>query len=81
MNDIKEDIEFYESQKADLEFNHMGKWVLIFDKKVISIYDSFENAAEQAVKLFGRGPYLIRQIGAPPMILPASVMFRKVYHA
>lgn len=76
MNDINQEIKAYEKMQGDLEAEHMGKWVLIRDSKLIGIYDSFEAAAEGAVQKFGSGPYLIRQVGAPPITLPASIMYR-----
>jgi hypothetical protein len=81
MSDLSKDIEFYESQKNELELKHTGKWVLIHNQNIIDFFESFEATAQEAVRLFGNGPYLIRQIGAPPIILPASVMYRKVVHA
>jgi hypothetical protein len=81
MSDLKKDIEFYLTKKEELELAHTGKWVLIYDQKIVNIQDSFEKAAVEAVKLFGDGPYLLRQIGAPPFVLPASVMYRRVSHA
>jgi hypothetical protein len=42
-------------------------------------FESFDEAAKTAVHRFGRGPYLIRQVGAGPITLPASVMYRPVY--
>jgi hypothetical protein len=57
----------------------MGRWVLVHDQVIVGIFDSFEAAAEQAVQKFGRGLYLIRQVGAPPTTLPASVMYRPVH--
>lgn len=80
MANIKQDIEYYNTIKPQLELDNMGKWVLIHDRKTINIYDGFESAAEEAVRLFGRGPYLIRQVGAPPFNLPASVAFRLAYN-
>jgi hypothetical protein len=65
----------YEAMRNDLEAHHMGKWVLIHDEQLVATYDSFEGAANSAVEHFGRGPYLIRQVGAPPIVLPASVMY------
>ncbi len=53
-----------------------GAWVLIYDKKVISAFDTFDLAAREAVHKFGSGPYLIRQVGAHPVVLPTSVVFR-----
>lgn len=76
MDDTQKNIEAYEKIKQDLENEHMGEWILIYKTKLISVHDSFEEAAEEAVKKFGEGPYLIRQVGAPPVTLPASVMFR-----
>ena len=78
MADINLEIEAYNQRKAELEANHMGKWVLMYEREVIGIFDSIEAAADVAVQRFGRGPYLIRQIGAPPVTLPASYMYHPV---
>jgi hypothetical protein len=75
-SDLQSEIETYEAIQADLEAKHTGKWVLLKDRKLIDVYDSFETAAQNAVRLYGRGPYLIRQVGAPPVILPASLMYQ-----
>jgi len=79
MAEIKEEIAAYDRMRDDLEARLMGKWVLIHDGELISQYESFEVAAEDAVRRFGRGPYLIRQVGAPPVTLPASVMYHPEY--
>jgi hypothetical protein len=79
MADVKTDIAAYVAVQEELEQKHTGKWVLFHEEKFIAVFDSFEAAAEDAVRRFGRGPYLIRQVGAPPVTLPASVMFRPVY--
>ena len=63
MTDITQNITAYKKIQPNLESEHMSKWVLIYDKKLISIYDTFEKTAEDAVKKFGSGPYLIRQVG------------------
>jgi hypothetical protein len=73
--DINEDIAAFEAMRQKLESDHMGQWVLIHGRELVSIFDTFEAAAEAAVEQFGRGPYLIRQIGAPPVVLPASIMY------
>jgi hypothetical protein len=79
MADVKSDIAAYSKMQAELEQKHMGKWVLFHDEGFVAVYDSFEAAAEDAVLRFGRGPYLIKQVGAPPLTLPASLMFKPVY--
>jgi len=79
MTHLSEEIAEYEKLQADLEAEHLGKWVVVHGRRMEGIFNSFDAAAESAVERFGRGPYLIRQIGAPPVTLPASVMFRPVY--
>lgn len=79
MADVKSDIAAYAKMQEGLEVKHMGKWVLFHDEVFVAVYDSFEAAAEDAVRRFGRGPYLIRQVGARPVTLPASVMYQPVY--
>lgn len=61
--------------RENLEKEHMGKWVLIRGGALIGLFDSFETAADEAVRKFGSGPYLIRQIGAPSVTIPASLMY------
>jgi hypothetical protein len=72
---INEDIIAYESLKENLEADHMGEWALVHNRELVSLFQTFEKAAEAAVEQFGRGPYLIRQIGAQPVVLPASIMY------
>lgn len=81
MAKLEDEIAAYEELRQDLEAHHMGKWVLVHDGVLIAVYDSFDSAAEDSVRRFGRGPYLIRQVGAPPVTLPASVMYRPTHGA
>jgi hypothetical protein len=76
MADLDRDIEAYCELQASLESKETGRWAVIHDAQLAGIFDSFEEAATDAVERFGRGPYLIRHIGAPPITLPASAMFR-----
>lgn len=75
MADIQAEIAAYEAMRAELEAKYLGKWVLVHDGQLVSVYESFEAAAEDAVSKFGSGSYLIRQVGAPPLTLPASVLY------
>jgi hypothetical protein len=77
--DLKDEIAAYDAMRGELETEHLGKWALVHDKLLVGTFDSLEQAAEQAVRRFGRGPYLIRQIGAPPVTLPASVLYHPVH--
>jgi len=79
MAEIDLEIEAYDVMRTKLEAEYTGKWVLLHHRQLAGIFDSFQKAAEEAVKRFGSGPYLIRQIGAPPMALPASVMYQPAH--
>jgi hypothetical protein len=79
MSDISLDIAAYEKERPNLEQQYMLKWVLFRDQVQVGIYNSFQEVAQDAVSKFGRGPYLIRQIGVNNFTLPASVMFKPVY--
>lgn len=75
MPDLDEEIAAYEAMREDLEAHHMGRWVLVHNRELVGDYDSLESAAEEAVVRYGRGPFLIRQVGAPALTLPVSVMY------
>ena len=76
---LSKEIAAYERIRDALETDHFGEWVLVQDEKLVEIYSSFEEAAQDAVERFGRGPYLIKRVGEPPMTLPASVLYRPVH--
>ena len=75
MAKLSQEIAAYESMRAELEADCFGKWVLVHDEELTGVYTAFEQAAEDAVRKFGRGPFLIRQVGQPPLVLPASVVY------
>lgn len=68
----------YERMQSDLEGEHAGEWVLFHEGKLVDTFKSFGDAAVQAVAQFGRGPYLIRQIGSGPFTLPTSASYNPV---
>ncbi len=75
MGTIQHEIAAFERMRGQLEAEHLGRWVVIFRGELVNTYDSFEIAADEAVEQFGSGPFLIRQVGAPPITLPVSVMY------
>jgi hypothetical protein len=75
MAELDAEIAFFDAHQAEWEAQHMGKWVLVHAGTLVGMFDDFDSAASEAVTKFGRGPYLIRQLGAPPVVLPASVMY------
>ena len=66
----------FEARRAELERDHFGEWVLFRGPDLIGIFETLDSTADEAVRRFGRGPYLIRRVGAPPLTPPPSVMRR-----
>ena len=75
---LTKEIAAYESMRNALETDHFGKWVIVHGGELVALHDTFEAAAEEAMGRFGAGPYLIRQVGAGPITLPASVLYNPV---
>lgn len=75
---LSEEIAAYDRMRNLLETDHFGKWVVVHDEALVGTYEDFQDAAADAVQRFGRGPYLIRRVGEPPLTLPASVLYRPV---
>jgi hypothetical protein len=78
---LDQERKFYDELRPELEVKAKGQWALIRNSELVGTYPSFESAAKEAVRRFGRGPYLIREIGAPDVILPASVVYATMENA
>ena len=76
MAELDIEIAAYEVRREELEEHHMHKWVLFHGEDLVGTFDDFNTAAVEAVRRFGGGPYLIRQVGAARPVLPASIQFR-----
>lgn len=79
MGGLQQEIAAYDRIRDYLETEHLGKWVVVHDEELIGTYGEFEEAAQDAVCRFGRGPYLIRRVGEGPITLPASVLYRPAH--
>lgn len=75
---LETEIAAFERRFDELEKHHKGKFVVFHGEEMVGAFDTFDNAAREAVSKFGRGPYLIRQVEASPPIMPASVMYQPV---
>jgi len=72
------EISAFNRERAQLEARAKGKWVVFRGEENIGAFESFDAAATEAVRRFGRGPYLIRQVGSGDFVLPASLAYRTV---
>ena len=72
---LERELATLEREREHLEREHGGKFVLIHGETVIGTYDDFEKAADEGVQRFGCEPFLIRQVGAEPIEIPAALMY------
>ncbi len=76
MTVLGEDIAAFDGMRSELERSHDRQWVLFHQGEFQGGFSDFEDAATIAVERFGSGPYLIRQVGAPPTVqLPGGMIF------
>ena len=79
MGQLDVEIATYNRMREDLEANHRWEWVVIHGEELVGIFDDFQVAADTAVRRFGRGPYLIRQVGRGRRILPGAALAQWIY--
>ena len=77
-NVLELETRIFERHKVEFERDHNLEWVVIHGDDYVRLFNDFQLAADAAVRKFGRGPYLIKQIGAPIPHLPASILYRPV---
>ena len=75
MTVLRDDIAAFDRMKSELEAQHLNEWVLFHAGRFVEAFADFESAAASAVERFDLGPYLIRQVGAPPIQLPGGMVF------
>jgi hypothetical protein len=77
---LQSEIAAFEKMKGDLLERYREKYVIIKDQQLKGSFDTFDAAAREAIKHFGRGPYLIRKVSEEPVMpMPASVAYRPVH--
>jgi hypothetical protein len=70
---LEKEIAAYEAKREEMERHYKGKFVIFHEEDFVGAFDSFNAAAAEAVRLFGRGPYLIRQVGVTTPPISASL--------
>ena len=71
--------DLYKQRMEEFVQEHNMEWVVIHKKEIVGFYQDFQEAAANAIQRFGRGPYLIKQIGAPEASIRPSVFTRPMY--
>lgn len=65
---LDENIAVYDAMRDRLEQEYFGKWVVFYDREFVGSYEESDDAGYDAMRRFGRGPYLIRQVGIRKVI-------------
>ncbi|MEO5333534.1 MAG: hypothetical protein H7839_16090 [Magnetococcus sp. YQC-5] len=72
----------YQAMEAELKKYYLGKFVIFHGVDFSGAFDTFDAAAREAIRLFGRGPYLIRRVADQVVMrMPSSIAFRPASHA
>jgi hypothetical protein len=66
----------YDRERARLEGEHRGKFVLIRGEEIAGIFDDFQTASQHAAQRFKRESYLIHCIATKMMQIPAVFLGR-----
>ncbi len=69
---LEREIHAFEALRDELEKRHHRKFVIFHDDDFAGAFDDFDSAAREAIRLYGRGPYLIRQVGVATDYVPAG---------
>ena len=75
-DDLRVDMDSFDARVQWLEKHHNGKFVVFCAGEFVDAFDTFDAAARAAIRRYGAGPYLIRQVGRPRgFSMPASVAY------
>ena len=55
-----------------MERSYFGKFVVFHGDELVGGFDTLDEAAEEAITRYGRGPYLIRRVGEKPDLTAAT---------
>jgi hypothetical protein len=64
----------FDRQRARLEDEHPGKFVLIRGEEIAGIFEDFQSASEYAAHRLQRQAYLIHGIGVERMRIPSALL-------
>ena len=64
----------FDRQRARLEDEHLGKFVLVRGAEIAGIFEDFQSASEYAARWLQRQSYLIHAIGAEGMRIPSALL-------
>lgn len=76
---LDQNISAFKQLQDRLSGDEAGKWAVVCDCELVGLFDSFDEAADNAVRSFGEGPYLIRKVDSVPPPLTAFALSRPLH--
>ena len=76
---LQRELAAYEGMRAELEAQYTDEWVVVHGDELAGVYANFRDAAREAGKRFGYGPYLIRQVAPTDLREYAKELWRERY--
>lgn len=65
---VKKQLLAYQSMKEELELDYLGKWVIIYEERLVGAHDTEDEACIDAVKRYGHSPFAIVQVGSDEVV-------------
>lgn len=65
---LRAEFEFYLAQPEAWRNRNSGKFVLIREKVIHGVFDTYKDALQEGVKLFGNEQFLIHQVGSEGIV-------------
>jgi len=62
---LESELEAYRRLRPELVATRLGQFVLVKGSKLVGAYPSYEAALRDATRLYGAGPFLIKQVLDP----------------
>jgi len=62
--------------------NHEGKWALIKGRKLVGVYEEYDEAVRQGFERFGLEPFMISQIlRDPPLVTTTAIILDAMFRS
>lgn len=79
--ELKEELMFFQSKKAEWVGKYKNKFVLIKRKEFIDVFVSFEDAYKEGVRKFGNQPFFIKKVNETEHIEQIPSLTLGIIHA
>jgi hypothetical protein len=78
---LKEELEFFESMRAEWVGSYRDRFVLIKGKDLVGVFDTFGDAYRIGVEKFGNHPFLIKRVTEEEQIEKFPALTLGIVHA